>query len=84
MRKQSEPLESLHAQPRGLQADTSAVAVASIVPSLMIFLVKGLQFAAQSFCVMRVRVEAVSCSQLQQTLLCLASTHIAYFACHYA
>ena len=47
MRKQSEPLESLHAQPRGLQADTSAVAVASIVPSLMIFLVKGLQFAAQ-------------------------------------
>ena len=28
MRKQSEPLESMHAQPRGLQADTSAVAVA--------------------------------------------------------
>jgi hypothetical protein len=28
MRKQSEPLESLHAQPRGSQAETSAVAVA--------------------------------------------------------
>ena len=28
MRMHSEELESLHAQPRGLQADTSAVAVA--------------------------------------------------------
>jgi len=31
--------ESLDAQPRGSQTETSAVAIASIVPSLMIFLV---------------------------------------------
>jgi hypothetical protein len=34
-----EPLESLDVQPRGSQTETSAVAVASIVPSLMICLV---------------------------------------------
>ena len=41
--KAGEQLESLDAQPRGSQTETSAVAVASIVPSLMIFLVKGSQ-----------------------------------------
>ena len=45
MRKQSEPLESLHAQPRGLQADTSAVAEhCSFIDDLSS---KGLAVAAQ-------------------------------------
>ena len=82
--KAGEPLESLDAQPRGSQTETSAVAVAEHCSFIDDLSSKGLAVAAQSFCVMRVRVEAVSCSQLQQTLLCLASTHVAYFACHYA
>ena len=85
MRKQSEPLESLHAQPRGLQADTSAVAVAEHCSFIDDLSSKGLAVCSPIIlCETRVRVEAVSYSQLQQTLLCLASTHVAYFACHYA
>ena len=83
MRKQSEPLESLHAQPRGLQADTSAVAVAehcSFINDLSSN--TGLAFAAQT-CVMRDESYQLAAAT-NVALSCLLQPNVAYFACHYA
>ena len=69
MHRQSEPLQSLHAQPRGLQADTSAVAVAEHCSFIDDLSSKGLR-CSPAACETRVRVEALS--SLQFNRRCLA------------
>ena len=66
----SEPLESLHAEPRGLQADTSAVAVAEHCSFIDDLTSKGFAVCSPTLCETRARVETPSsCSSTDAVLL---------------